>query len=103
MDLKAAARTAMLQNGFEPDFPPEVRAEVAQLGPAAPREVVREAENDGARDLRHLLWSSIDNRESRDLDQVEVAEPLAGDAIRVLIGVADVDALVPKGSAVDPP
>ncbi len=53
------------------------------------------------RDLRPLLWSSIDNPESRDLDQVEFAERLPGGAIRVLVGIADVDALVPRGSQID--
>lgn len=55
----------------------------------------------GVRDLRGLAWSSVDNAESRDLDQVEVAEQLDGGAIRVWIGIADVDALVPKGSPID--
>ena len=53
------------------------------------------------RDLRALLWSSIDNRESRDLDQVEYAERLPGGEVRLLIGVADVDSCVPRGSAID--
>src|SRR5207253_10503830 len=55
----------------------------------------------GIRDLRALTWSSIDNRESQDLDQVEVAEPLANGAIRVRVGIAEVDAFVPRGSALD--
>jgi len=53
------------------------------------------------RDLRSLLWSSIDNVESRDLDQVEWAERASDNAIRLLVGIADVDALVPRGSAID--
>jgi exoribonuclease-2 len=53
------------------------------------------------RDLRTLLWSSIDNRESRDLDQVEYCERLADDSIRLRLGVADVAYLVAKGSAID--
>ena len=87
----------MLANGFQPDFPPEVQLEVAQLDD----EDVEAAAKDVPRDLRNLLWSSIDNRESRDLDQVEYAERLADGEIRLYIGIADVDALVPKGSAVD--
>ena len=87
----------MLENGFQPDFPPEVQLEVAKLDD----EDVEAAAKDVPRDLRHLLWSSIDNRESRDLDQVEYAERLADGEIRLYVGIADVDALVEKGSAVD--
>src|SRR5262249_1798067 len=56
---------------------------------------------EAARDLTALAWSSIDNDDSRDLDQIEYAEDLPDDGIRVLIGIADVDALVPKASPVD--
>ena len=91
--LRAAATAVMRDNGFTPEFSPDVLREVNRLGdetiPAA------------ARDMRALLWSSIDNRESRDLDQVEVAERLGGGAVRVRIGVADVGTLVPQGSAAD--
>ena len=95
-DIRAIAREAMLAAGLDPDFPPEAEAEVRadeQAGyPAAPGPSVR--------DMRDLLWSSIDNRESRDLDQIEYAERLAG-GFRVLVGIADVDAFVAKGSAID--
>ncbi|MGI8992345.1 MAG: RNB domain-containing ribonuclease [Bryobacteraceae bacterium] len=94
-DLKAAARQEMIDNGFEPDFPPEARQQAAalQVNPAPiPSD---------SRDLRGLLWSSIDNDTSRDLDQIEFAERLPGGSIRVLIGIADVDASVPKGSPID--
>lgn len=87
----------MLANGFQPDFPPEVQFEVAQLD----EHDVNVAAKEVRKDLTKLLWSSIDNRESRDLDQVEYAERLRGGEIRLLVGIADVDALVPKGSAVD--
>ena len=56
---------------------------------------------DNVRDLRNLLWASIDNDDSRDLDQLTVAESLAGGQVRILVAVADVDALVRKGSALD--
>jgi exoribonuclease-2 len=98
VDLRAAAHDVMLENGFQPDFSPEVQREVAQLDE---HDVDVAAKEGRRRDLTSLLWSSIDNRESRDLDQVEYAERLPGGAIRLLVGIADVDALVPKGSAVD--
>ena len=99
VDLVAAAREVMLEAGFEPDFPPAVVREVATLRESdSPPRAAADAH---VRDLRGLLWSSIDNRESRDLDQVEVAERLEGGAIRLYVGIADVDALVPKGSATD--
>src|SRR5205823_4053842 len=59
------------------------------------------ARADGVPDFRHLLWSSIDNTESRDLDQIEVAEQLPSGAIRILVAIADVDALITKGSPAD--
>ena len=95
-DLKARAHQAMVDAGFHPGFPPEVCREV-QLLQAAPGNVSDPA----ARDLRSLLWSSIDNDTSCDLDQVEYAEKLADGAVRLLVGIADVDAAVPKSSATD--
>src|SRR5919198_228031 len=96
IDFVETARRVLRENGFEPDFNPAVQAQVA-----AAREPASDASADSPRDLRGLLWSSIDNAESRDLDQVEVAEQLADGAIRVMVGVADVDILVPKGSPAD--
>jgi VacB/RNase II family 3'-5' exoribonuclease len=95
-DLAAAAHADMIEHGFQPDFPPgtdqQLAAIKAHLGlPDVP----------GARDLRSLLWSSIDNDTSKDLDQIEWAEKLPDGRIRVLIGVADVDIRVPKGSLLD--
>lgn len=86
----------MLEAGFAPEVPPPAAAEVAALDPAR---IVAQAPQ--ARDLRGLLWSSIDNAESRDLDQVEYAERLPSGDIRLLVGIADVDAAVPAGSAID--
>jgi VacB/RNase II family 3'-5' exoribonuclease len=94
-DLEAIARRAMKERGLEPDFPPAAVAEAERLTSDS---------HDGdasVRDLRHLLWSSIDNDDTRDLDQLEVAEPLAGDAILLRVAIADVDSLVRSGSAID--
>ena len=96
IDLRTRAHQAMLEAGFRPDFPPDVLREVQLLKQAPPMN------NASAfRDLRSLLWSSIDNDNSRDLDQVEYVEKLLGGATRLLVGIADVDASVPKGSATD--
>jgi exoribonuclease R len=81
VDLQAAAKQIMLEHGFEPEFSPEVRQQVMELK-AHPPDVVPGPD---IRDLRHLLWSSIDNDTSRDLDQIEVAERLSGEGIRVLV------------------
>jgi exoribonuclease-2 len=93
-DFQRSAREAMLREGFQPDFPPQVIQDVLALRAATGL--------DGAvRDLRALLWSSIDNTESRDLDQIEWAERKPDGSIRVLVGVADVDAVVVASSATD--
>jgi exoribonuclease-2 len=95
-DLVAAAHADMIENGFQPDFPAGTDTELVKIKaqPELP-------EVPGAQDLRNLLWSSIDNDTSKDLDQVEWAEQLPDGRIRVLIGVADVDIRVPKGSLLD--
>src|SRR5262249_31296678 len=93
--LQAIARRVMAEGGLEAGLSPAARAETDALtGPA------RESEG-GVRDLRRLLWCSIDNDDSRDLDQLTVAEPATGETVRILVAVADVDALVEKGSAID--
>jgi VacB/RNase II family 3'-5' exoribonuclease len=96
IDLKARAHQAMLDAGFRPDFPAEVLQEAERLRQGAPRPV-----EPNARDLRGLLWSSIDNDTSRDLDQVEYVEGLADGTTRLLVGIANVSASVPSGSATD--
>jgi exoribonuclease-2 len=93
-DLHTIARNAVEEAGFEPAFPAEVERELSES------KRVSVEPGAGVRDMRGLLWSSIDNRESRDLDQVEYAERVEG-GFRVLVGIADVDAYVPAGSAVD--
>src|SRR5688500_7370325 len=92
-DLVAAAYALMLEQGFDPSFPEPVEREVNALAGALSSEASE------VRDLRAVLWSSIDNPESRDLDQIEYAERLPDETIRVWVGVADVDARVPLASA----
>jgi exoribonuclease-2 len=93
--LREIARRAMRDRGFEPDFPPGVVAETEALAPPA-------GKPDGSvEDLRALDWVSIDNDDSRDLDQLSVAEGLADGSVRLLVAVADVDSAVRRGSAID--
>ncbi len=87
----------MNEAGLTLEPPPDVAQELANIAAAPPVFPTSSA----IRDMRALAWSSIDNSESRDLDQVEYAEQLADDDIRILIGIADVDAFVPQGSAID--
>jgi exoribonuclease-2 len=95
-NLVVAAHAAMIEHGFQPDFPAGADKELDAIQahpepPAVP----------GIQDLRSLLWSSIDNDTSKDLDQIEWAEQLPDGRIRVLIGVADVDARVIRGTIID--
>ena len=92
-DLAAAARLEMFHEGFHPDFPPGTEDQIASIR-ATPVQTA------GLKDLRNLLWSSIDNDTSRDLDQIEVAERAEG-GIRVRVGVADVSARVSIGTPID--
>jgi VacB/RNase II family 3'-5' exoribonuclease len=97
IDLQAIAKDIMRQHGFQPDFAPEVQKQLADLRAHPPAMTA----GGSVRDLRDRLWSSIDNDTSRDLDQIEVAEKLPNGDVKVLIGIADVDASVPKGTAID--
>jgi exoribonuclease-2 len=95
LDLQATAKEIMQQNGFQPDFPPEVSAQLASLKnqPQIPAGDVK--------DMRGLLWSSIDNDTSRDLDQIEVAERSPNGEVKIMVGIADVDAMVAKLTPID--
>jgi exoribonuclease-2 len=97
IDLFAIARQTMIEAGFEPDFPKAVDSEVRSI--VAQNTTARAAAT--VQDLRALLWSSIDDKRSRDLDQVEFAEVMPGGDTRLLIGIADVDAIVDLSSATD--
>lgn len=93
-DLKEMALQALTDAGFTPDFEPAAIAQVNAITDKLPT-------TPDTKDLRHLLWSSIDNADSMDLDQVEYAETLPDGNTRVLVGIADVDAFVPKDSPMD--
>ena len=93
--LQRIARKVMIERGLLVDFPPQALTELDRIhGPA------RQADP-SPRDLRNLLWCSIDNDASRDLDQLTVAEALTGQATKVLVAIADVEALVKKQTAID--
>ena len=97
VDLQAMARQVMLARGFEPNFPPGTQQQLAAIKAHPPALTPSEK----VRDLRELLWSSIDNDTSKDLDQIEVAERLPDGGTKVMIGIADVDAFVAKDSPID--
>ncbi len=92
--LQRIARQAMVERGLLVDFSAAAAAQAAALSRPA-------AGGDGLRDLRGLLWASIDNDDSRDLDQLSVSAPGPAGAVRVLVAIADVDALVQAGSPID--
>jgi VacB/RNase II family 3'-5' exoribonuclease len=94
-DLKRIAEKAMQERGLWPEFSRDVLAELDQIRESAP------ADSPGLADLRRLTWISIDNDDSRDLDQLSVAEELPSGAVRARVAVADVGALVRDGTAVD--
>jgi exoribonuclease-2 len=94
VNLDALAHRAMQERGLQPDFPKEAVQQADQMKEA-------KTSKDGIRDLRKLLWCSIDNDDSRDLDQLTVAEDLGGGRVRILVAIADVDALVKKGTPID--
>ncbi len=96
-DLSQTARRAMTEGGFAIAPDAEVVRELKTLDRQSDS-IIRNAP---VRDLRGLLWSSIDNDSSRDLDQIEYAERLTSGAIKILVGIADVDALAPKNSPID--
>jgi exoribonuclease-2 len=97
MNLPAIAQQVMQAHGFQPDFPPEAQKQLADISAHPPQLTP----SDKVRDLRNLLWSSIDNDTSKDLDQIEVAERLPNGDVKVMIGIADVDAFVAKDSPID--
>ena len=96
--LERIAHRVMLERGLLPDFSSEVLAELNRI--VSPAEAAGGGPKHDLRDLRGLLWSSIDNDDSLDLDQLTAAESLPGGRIKIFVAVADVDALVKNGSAI---
>jgi exoribonuclease-2 len=96
LDLAADAHEVMREFGLEPEFPEQVEREVRSLSAGLPV-----TDDEPVRDLRSWLWSSIDNPDSRDLDQLEYAERAADGTIRLYVAIADVASRVARGSATD--
>jgi VacB/RNase II family 3'-5' exoribonuclease len=94
-NLNAIARQAMIEHGLLPDFSAEAQRQADAI--SQPNSKTRPA----IRDLRALLWCSIDNDDTRDLDQLTVVESAADGASKILVAIADVDALVARSSAID--
>lgn len=93
--LQRIAYQAMVDRGLNPEFPRQVFIELDQIKYPATQP------DSGINDLRHLLWCSIDNDDSRDLDQLTVAEAMPDDTVKIFVAIADVDALVKQHSAID--
>ena len=93
--LQSIAHQAMLDRGLLPDFSAAALTELGRL------QVPAATAGEPVRDLKNLLWASIDNDDSRDLDQLTVAEAGPGDHIKILVAIADVDSVVKNGSAID--
>jgi len=93
--LQKIAHRVMLERGLQPDFPPQAIAELNKI--TSPAHIT----NKTTRDLRKLIWCSIDNNDSRDLDQLTYAEQLPGGDVKIYVAIADVDALVKRQTALD--
>jgi exoribonuclease-2 len=93
--LQKIARSAMMDRGLRPDFSPQAMNELDHIKGAAIQPGA------SARDLRNLRWCSIDNDDSRDLDQLTVSEALENGAVKILVAIADVDSIVKMKSAID--
>jgi len=93
--LQSIAHQVMLERGLLPDFSTEALAELGRLQIPSP------TNGEPVRDMRALLWASIDNDDSRDLDQLTLAEAVPGDNIQILVAIADVDSFIKDGSAID--
>jgi len=98
--LQEIARDAMRERGFEPDFSPAAREQVAAID-KAPRSKIQDPSSNHSKDLRNLLWCSIDNDDSKDLDQLSVAAASPTGSVKILVAIADVDSLVERDTPID--
>jgi exoribonuclease-2 len=99
--LQSIAHRVMLERGLLPDFSAEALAELGRIQSPGMMESAPDGTEHRVRDMRNLLWASIDNDDSRDLDQLTVAEAMPTDKIKILVAIADVDSVVKNGSAID--
>ncbi len=99
--LQSIAERAMLERGLLPSFSAEALAELRRIQTLGPKNGESIGDSSGIRNLSDRLWASIDNDDSRDLDQLTVAEAMPGDKVKILVAVADVDRLVKNGGAID--
>ena len=99
--LQNIAHRVMLERGLLPDFSSAVMAELGRMKSPATKEGTPTGTEHQIRDLRENIWASIDNDDSRDLDQLTVAEALPADKVKILVAIADVDAVVKNDSAID--
>ncbi len=99
--LQRIAHEVMLERGFLPDFSKAALAELEGLQALAKDESVSSVDRPGVPDLRSLPWASIDNDDSRDLDQLTVAEKMPNGRLKIMVAIADVASLVGKDSAID--
>ena len=94
-ELRRLAAAAMRERGLEPEFSAAATQQANAIAGASAEQ------GPAIRDLRALLWSSIDNDESRDLDQIEYVDPQPDGAVKLLVAIADVDSLVKIGTPID--
>ena len=99
--LQSIAHRAMLERGLLPDFSSAVLVELESVESPTMKEAALDGTKLEIYDKRDLLWASIDNDDSRDLDQLTVAEPMPSGKVKILVAIADVDAVVKNGSAID--
>jgi len=99
--LSSIAHRAMLERGLLPDFSTEALAELGRLQIPTIKDNQPADDVPGIRDMRNLLWASIDNDDSRDLDQLTVAEAMTSDTVKILVAIADVDSSIKNESAID--